>query len=83
MKAKLLFLPFILSLFRVLVGILNEMGRLRCRFCWGFKDGERGMTWVNWKNYLASLEIVVLRIGSMKGKNFRVCLVGEKNYPLF
>ncbi|GJU50245.1 putative RNA-directed DNA polymerase [Tanacetum coccineum] len=43
---------FYLSLFKSPVKIIDMLESLRCRFFWGFKEGQSGMYWVKWNSIL-------------------------------
>ncbi|GJR56637.1 ataxia telangiectasia mutated family protein [Tanacetum coccineum] len=43
--------------------------RNSCRFFWGFKDSQRGISWVKWKSMLLDPDKVGLGIGSIHAKN--------------
>ncbi|GJS39764.1 bromodomain, NET domain protein [Tanacetum coccineum] len=43
---------FYLSLFKSPVKIIDMLESLRCRFFWGFKEGQSSMYWVKWNSIL-------------------------------
>ncbi|GKE10397.1 putative reverse transcriptase domain-containing protein [Tanacetum coccineum] len=49
-KSILVSLPlYYLSLYRAPNIVIDALERVRSRFFWGFKEGEKGLTWVKWK----------------------------------
>nr|GEX50686.1 RNA-directed DNA polymerase, eukaryota [Tanacetum cinerariifolium] len=60
---------YYLSLFRAPVKVINELEKIRCRFFWGFKDDQKGVVWISWKNTIASRDLGGLGLGSFRAKN--------------
>ncbi|PWA46878.1 RNA-directed DNA polymerase, eukaryota, Reverse transcriptase zinc-binding domain protein [Artemisia annua] len=60
---------YYLSLYRARNKVMDALERVRIRFFWGFKEGEKGLTWVKWKTVLASFDLGGLGVGSIKAKN--------------
>ncbi|GKB38253.1 hypothetical protein Tco_0883195 [Tanacetum coccineum] len=60
---------YYLSLFRAPVKVINELEKIRCRFFWGFKDDQKGIVWISWKNTIASRDLGGLGLGSFRAKN--------------
>ncbi|GJT96691.1 RNA-directed DNA polymerase, eukaryota [Tanacetum coccineum] len=53
LKSVLGSLPiYFLSLFKAPVKVINLIESFRCRFFWGFKDSQRGISWVKQKSML-------------------------------
>ncbi|GJV10925.1 RNA-directed DNA polymerase, eukaryota, reverse transcriptase zinc-binding domain protein [Tanacetum coccineum] len=69
-KSILGILPiFYLSLFKALMKIINLLESIRSRFFWGFKDSQRGISWVKWKSVLLDKESGGLGVGCLHSKN--------------
>ncbi|GKF11296.1 hypothetical protein Tco_0049222, partial [Tanacetum coccineum] len=60
---------FYLSLFKSPVKIIDMLESLRCRFFWGFKEGQSGMYWVKWNSFLLDSKSGGLGVGSLHPKN--------------
>ncbi|GJU77074.1 putative RNA-directed DNA polymerase, eukaryota, reverse transcriptase zinc-binding domain protein [Tanacetum coccineum] len=60
---------FYLSLFKSPVKIIDVLESLRCRFFWGFKEGQTGMYWVKWNSILLDSKSRGLGVGSLHTKN--------------
>ncbi|PWA54956.1 RNA-directed DNA polymerase, eukaryota, Reverse transcriptase zinc-binding domain protein [Artemisia annua] len=75
-KAVLGSLPlYYLSLFRAPINVIDSLERMRSRFFWGFKEDEKGMVWISWKNTIASRDMGGLGFGSLRAKN--LSLIGK------
>ncbi|GJY12295.1 hypothetical protein Tco_0381604 [Tanacetum coccineum] len=69
-KSVLSSLPiYFLSLFKAPVKVINLLESFRCRFFWGFKDSQRGISWVKWKSMLLDPDKGGLGMGSIHAKN--------------
>ncbi|GJR14453.1 reverse transcriptase domain, reverse transcriptase zinc-binding domain protein [Tanacetum coccineum] len=55
-KSILRSLPiYYLSLYKVPSKVINALEYIRSRFFWGFKENQRGISWVKWKTILLAL----------------------------
>ncbi|GJX89544.1 putative RNA-directed DNA polymerase [Tanacetum coccineum] len=57
------------SLFQAPINVIDSLERIRNRFFWGFKEGEKGMVWISWKKAIASRDLGGLGISSLRAKN--------------
>nr|GFB13085.1 putative RNA-directed DNA polymerase, eukaryota, reverse transcriptase zinc-binding domain protein [Tanacetum cinerariifolium] len=57
------------SLFKASMKIISLRESLRRRFFWGFKEEQRGISWVKWDSILASPKFGGLGVGSLPAKN--------------
>ncbi|GKA33991.1 putative RNA-directed DNA polymerase, eukaryota, reverse transcriptase zinc-binding domain protein [Tanacetum coccineum] len=60
---------YYLSLFKAHVKIINIMESIRARFLWGFKENEKGISWVKWNSILPSRKLGGLGVDSLHAKN--------------
>lgn len=60
---------YYLSLFKAPQKVINILEAIRCRFFWGFKDSQRGISWVKWNTILLDRDKGGLGVGSLSAKN--------------
>ncbi|GKE63545.1 hypothetical protein Tco_1513912, partial [Tanacetum coccineum] len=60
---------YYLSLFKAPKKVINLLESIRCRFFWGFKESQRGISWVKWNSILLKSNMGGLRVGSLLAKN--------------
>ncbi|GKE76161.1 hypothetical protein Tco_1542281 [Tanacetum coccineum] len=49
--------------------VINILEAIRCIFFWGFKDSQRGISWVKWNTILLDMDKGGLGVGSLLAKN--------------
>ncbi|GJX36489.1 cysteine-rich receptor-like protein kinase [Tanacetum coccineum] len=49
--------------------VINILEAIRCRFFWGFKDSQRGISWFKWNTILLDRDKGGLGFGSLLAKN--------------
>ncbi|GJW33657.1 reverse transcriptase domain, reverse transcriptase zinc-binding domain protein [Tanacetum coccineum] len=57
------------SLFKAPQKIIKLLESIRCRFFWGFKESQRGISWVKWNSILLESNLGGLGVGSLFTKN--------------
>ncbi|PWA95854.1 Arginine repressor C-terminal-like domain-containing protein [Artemisia annua] len=60
---------YYLSLFKAPKKVINLLESIRCRFFWGFKENQRGISWVKWNSILLKPSMGGLGVGSLLAKN--------------
>ncbi|GKD03683.1 hypothetical protein Tco_1178657 [Tanacetum coccineum] len=60
---------YYLSLFKAPKKVINLLESIRSRFFWGFKESQRGISWVKWNSILLKSSMGGLGVGSLLAKN--------------
>ncbi|KAJ9556808.1 hypothetical protein OSB04_011422 [Centaurea solstitialis] len=60
---------YLFSLYKVPVGVLKDLEKLRSRFFWGFSSNQRKLVWVSWDKVLTAKEKGGIGIGSLRAQN--------------
>ncbi|GJU45999.1 RNA-directed DNA polymerase, eukaryota [Tanacetum coccineum] len=66
---------YFLFLFKAPLKVINIRESFRRRFFWGFKEDQRGISWVKWDSILLSPKLGGLGVGSLLAKN--LALLGK------
>ncbi|GJZ92047.1 RNA-directed DNA polymerase, eukaryota [Tanacetum coccineum] len=71
---------YYLSLFKAPLKIINILESIRSHFFWGFKESQKGISWVKWNSILPDFENGGLGVSSLLAKNLGLLAKWKRHF---